>query len=76
MSPEQDKNTKAHRGGWGGRLGRGFWREGTYLHLYLIHADVWQEPTQYCKAIILQLKEQTNTYTHCTIRHHKKIAEN
>ena len=22
----------------------------------LIHIDVWQKPTQYCKAIILQLK--------------------
>ena len=22
----------------------------------LIHVDVWQKPTQYCKAIILQLK--------------------
>ena len=22
----------------------------------LIHDDVWQKPTQYCKAIILQLK--------------------
>ena len=22
----------------------------------LIHADVWQKPTQYCKAIILQFK--------------------
>ena len=22
----------------------------------LIHADVWQKPTQYCKAIFLQLK--------------------
>ena len=24
--------------------------------LWLIHVDVWQKPTQYCKAIILQLK--------------------
>ena len=22
--------------------------------LWLIHADIWQKPTQYCKAIILQ----------------------
>ena len=29
--------------------------EGTYVYLWLIHADVWQKPTQYCKAI-LQLK--------------------
>jgi len=24
--------------------------------LWLIHVDVWQKPTQYCKAIIPQLK--------------------
>ena len=24
--------------------------------MWLIHVDVWQNPTQYCKAIILQLK--------------------
>ena len=37
--------------GWekGGR----FKREGTCVYLWLIHADVWQKPTQYCKAIIL-----------------------
>ena len=30
-------------------------REGTYVYLWLIHV-VWQNPTKYCKAIILQLK--------------------
>ena len=34
----------------------GMGREETYTHLWLIHADVWQKPTQYCKAIIFQLK--------------------
>ena len=29
---------------------------GTYVYLWLTHIDVWQKPTQYCKAIILQLK--------------------
>ena len=38
--------------GWEGRLKR----EGTYVYLWLIHTVVWQKPTQYCKAIILQLK--------------------
>ena len=40
--------------GWevGGRLKR----EETYVYLWQIHVDVWQRPTQYCKAIILQLK--------------------
>ena len=27
-----------------------------YVYLWLVHADVWQKPTQYCKVIILQLK--------------------
>ena len=30
--------------------------EGTCVYLWLIHVDIWQRPTQYCKAIILQLK--------------------
>ena len=34
-------------------MGRRFKREGTYVYLQLIHVDVWQKPTQYCKAIIL-----------------------
>ena len=32
-----------------------FKREGTYVYLWLIHADVWPKAVQYCKAIILQL---------------------
>ena len=36
----------------GGRLKR----EGTCVYLWLIHVDVWQKPTQHCKAIIVQLK--------------------
>ena len=35
---------------------RRFKREQTYVHLWLIHVDIGQKPTQYCKAIILQLK--------------------
>ena len=31
-------------------------QEWTYVYLWLIHVDVWQKPTQYCKEIILQLK--------------------
>ena len=37
-------------------MGGKFKREETYVRLWLIHVDVWQKPTQYCKAIILQLK--------------------
>ena len=33
-----------------------FKKEGTYMYPWLIHVGVWQKPTQYCKAIILQLK--------------------
>ena len=45
--------------GWDGvgwEVGGRFKREGTYAYLWLIHMDVWQKPTQYGKAIILQLK--------------------
>ena len=38
----------------GGRLKR----EGIYVCLWLIHEDVWQKSAQYCKVIILQLKNQ------------------
>ena len=37
-------------------VGGRFKREGTYVYLWLIHVAVWQKSTQYCKAIILQLK--------------------
>ena len=36
--------------------GRRFKRVGTYVYLWLIHVHVSQKATQYCKAIILQLK--------------------
>ena len=38
--------------GGGGR----FKREGAYVYLRLIHADIWQKQTQYYQAIIPQLK--------------------
>ena len=45
--------------GWDeGRGGREVLREGTYVNLWLIHADVWQKSSQYCKVIILQLKKK------------------
>ena len=47
-----------------GRDGVGGGREaqegGYYVYLWLIHVDGWQKPTQYSKAITLQLK--TNKY--------------
>ena len=36
-------------------------QEGGDLCIQLIHVDVWQKPTQCCKAIILQLKKKTTT---------------
>ena len=30
-------------------------RKGTHVYLGLMDVDVWQKPTQYCKAIIFQL---------------------
>ena len=45
------------RMGW--EVGGRFKREGTYVYLWLIHVDIWQKPTQFCKAIILLLKINT-----------------
>ena len=44
------------RGDLGWEVGGTCQREGMYMYLLLIHADVWQKPTQHCKVIILQLK--------------------
>ena len=42
----------------------------------LIHGDVWQKPTQYCKAIILQLKINKFNYEKITTgKRRKKIGE-
>ena len=43
-------------GGMGQETGGRFKREETHVNLWLIHVDVWQKPTQHCKAITLQLK--------------------
>ena len=44
------------RGGKEWEVGERFKWKGKYVYLLLIHVDVWQKPTQYCKATILQLK--------------------
>ena len=36
--------------------------EETYEYLWLIHVEVWQRPTQYCKAIIFQFKKNFLKY--------------
>ena len=40
--------------GW--EVGGRFEREGIYVYVWLIHVDVQQKPTQYCKATTLQFK--------------------
>ena len=45
--------------GWDGeRDGREVWEEGTWVYLWPILVDVWQKTTKFCKAIILQLKNE------------------
>ena len=44
------------RGGMGWEMGGRFKREGTCVPQWLIHVDIWQKPTQNCKAMIVQLK--------------------
>ena len=41
----------------------------TYVYLWLMHADVWHKPTQYCKPIILQLKINKNFKTEKNNQH-------
>ena len=48
----ETQNNSNNNNNWGGR----FKREGTYVHLWLIHVDVWKKSNQYCKEIIFQLK--------------------
>ena len=43
--------------GW--EVGGRFKREGAYVYLRLIHTDVWQKPTQSCKAVTLQSETHT-----------------
>ena len=47
-------------------------REGTYAYLRLIHVDVWQKPTPYCKAIILQLKINLKNLRESSLKKKKK----
>ena len=39
-----------------GQMGGKFKSEGMYVYLWLIHVEVRQKTTKFCKAIILQLK--------------------
>ena len=43
--------------GWDGKGDeREFQERGVYVYLWLIHVEIWQKTTKFCKAIILQLK--------------------
>ena len=44
--------------GMGRKVGGRFRRQGTHVYLWLIHVEIWQKTTKFCKAIILQLKEK------------------
>ena len=48
-------------------------KQGIYVYLWLIHIDVWQKPTQYCKAIILQLK--INKFNYKTNKKNKQMSK-
>ena len=41
----------------GREVGGGFRMQGTCVILMPIHVNVWQKKSQYCKVIILQLKQ-------------------
>ena len=41
----------------GREMGGRFKREGIFVYLWLIHVEVWQKITKFCKPIILQLKK-------------------
>ena len=42
----------------GREVGERFKRKGIYVYLWLIHVEIWQKITKFCKAIILQLKKK------------------
>ena len=44
----------------GREVGGGFRMGGTHVYLWLIRVDIWQKPSQCCKAIILQLNKWTD----------------
>ena len=52
----------------GGRLKR----EGIYIYLWLIHVEVQQKTTKFCKAIILQSKKKKNGETGAQIGKEEK----
>ena len=55
MAQKTQTGALYHPEGWDGvGDGREVQKEGTYVYLWLIHVEVWQKTTKFCKAIILQ----------------------
>jgi len=48
-------------------------RKGSYVYLWLIHVGAWQKATQYCKAIILQLKINKILKIHLPVQEIQKM---
>ena len=55
--PNPGKATASRRG-VGREMEGSFKRERIYVYLWLIHVEVWQKTTEFCKATILQLKNK------------------
>ena len=56
------------KGGMGSKVGGRFKGEETYVYLWLIRVDVWQKPTQHCKAIKKKKKEN-----YCQLNSRSKV---
>ena len=56
-------------------VGGRFKKEEKRVYMWLIHNDIWQKPTQHCKAIVIQLKinEKKKDY-HLELKGELKIA--
>ena len=48
---------------------------GIYIYTWLIHVDIWQKPTQYCKAGIFQLKINLKNYKKGAVKTMKQLDE-
>jgi len=58
----------------GREVGGRFKRQGTYVYPWLIHVDVWQKLTRYCRAIIFQFKIKRNNETSITMEKTKYLT--
>ena len=68
-------------GGWGTlfkgwEVGGRFKRQGTYVYLLVVHVDVRQEPSQYCKAITFQLKKNKSKHLFKSFSGMQQLGEN